>query len=302
MKFSIVIPSYNRAAFISQAIESVLAQTYTDWELLIVDDGSTDNTSEVVAAYTDQRIRYIYQQNAERSAARNNGVCHASGEYVCFMDSDNVLKPNRLQSLSEFIAMQGQEACYYTDIEYYKPQTKMTSVKCGKTYGFPVDVNILIRDIIATPQICCATSILKKHKFNVNLSIGEDLELLFRITAEYPLVYIPGQSTVVEIEHDGRSVASRSRASERQFTAMRVMFSDGHPASRVSGANKRWLRSAVLYNASVDYLCCGDCKGVKYLVKSILAKPFQKVTVYRLNLLFSYFFRRDKMKMMLGYE
>lgn len=69
MTFSIIIPTYNRAAFLPKAIESVLAQTYTDWELIIVDDGSTDNTKEVISQYSDGRIIYIYQQNAERSAA-----------------------------------------------------------------------------------------------------------------------------------------------------------------------------------------------------------------------------------------
>ena len=115
MKFTIIIPTYNRAAFLPNAIESVLAQTYTNWELIVVDDGSTDNTKDVVSQYSDSRIIYIYQQNAERSAARNNGIAHAKGDYVCFLDSDNVMLPNRLQLLSETIT---KTACYFTDIEY----------------------------------------------------------------------------------------------------------------------------------------------------------------------------------------
>ena len=82
MKFSIIIPTYNRAAFLPKAIESVLAQTCTDWELIVVDDGSIDNTREVVAQYNDKRITYIYQQNAERSAARNNGIQAYTGTSV----------------------------------------------------------------------------------------------------------------------------------------------------------------------------------------------------------------------------
>ena len=88
--FSIIIPSYNRANHLPKAIESVLAQSFTDWELIIVDDGSTDNTSDVVASYNDPRIKYIYQENAERSAARNNGIRNANGEWICFLDSDDV--------------------------------------------------------------------------------------------------------------------------------------------------------------------------------------------------------------------
>jgi len=95
--FSIIVPTYNRAHLISKAIESVIAQSFVNWELIIVDDGSTDKTMDLIASYQekDTRIRYIYQENAERSAARNNGIDHAKGEYICFLDSDDYyLKKN----------------------------------------------------------------------------------------------------------------------------------------------------------------------------------------------------------------
>jgi glycosyltransferase involved in cell wall biosynthesis len=299
MKFSIIIPTYNRAVFLPKAIESVLAQTYNDWELIIVDDGSTDNTKEVVAHYNDNRIIYIYQENAERSAARNNGVAHAGGEYVCFMDSDNILLPNRLQLLSETIT---DTACYYTDIEYRNDEKGTSVLKTGRQYPYPMDVDMLIQDIIATPQICCAREILQKHQFNPSISIGEDMELLFRITAEYPLVYIPNQATVVEVEHEGRSVAVHSKSSEKQLETLKIMFSNCHPANKASKRQKKWLLSAVLFNASQDYLLEHNIKGVKYLIKSLLVKVIQKNTKYKLNILFSYFCRKNKLKYLLSNE
>ena len=86
--FSIIIPTYNRAHLISMAIDSVIAQTFENWELIIVDDGSTDNTKELVDNYCsiDKRIRYIYQENAERSAARNNGIINLA------FDPNNIIK------------------------------------------------------------------------------------------------------------------------------------------------------------------------------------------------------------------
>ena len=169
MKFSIIIPTYNRASFLLRAIESVLAQTYTDWELIIVDDGSTDNTKDIVSQYNDDRIRYIYQQNAERSAARNNGINHANGDYVCFMDSDNLMLSHRLQLLADSITT---EACYYTGIEYRNETNSSSVIKEGKEFGFPINKDELIQEIIATPQICCSTNILRKHQFNPQISIG----------------------------------------------------------------------------------------------------------------------------------
>ncbi|MBR4690273.1 MAG: glycosyltransferase family 2 protein [Bacteroidales bacterium] len=299
MTFSIIIPTYNRAAFLPKAIESVLNQTYTDWELIIVDDGSTDNTREVVSQYNDGRITYIYQQNAERSVARNNGIAHAKGDYVCFLDSDNVMLPNRLQLLAETIT---KTACYFTDIEYRNEGKDSSVVKAGRKYPFPMDVDMLIQDIIATPQLCCATEILRKHQFNPALSIGEDMELLFRITAEYPLAYVPNQATVVEAEHEGRSVAVHSESSEKQLETLKIMFSKGHPANKASKRQKKWLLSAVLFNASRDYLLEHNSKGVKYLIKSLFAKPIQKNTKYKLNILFSYFCRKQKLNELLRNE
>lgn len=299
MKFSIIIPTYNRAAFLSKAIDSVLAQTYSDWEMIIVDDGSTDNTSEIVGRYTDTRIRYIYQANAERSAARNNGIMHATGEYVCFMDSDEYIDSNRLESLYDSIHKEGRVACYYTDIRF---EGRETYIRKGKYFSFPINKDDLINFIIGAPQICCATDILREYQFNSALSIGEDMELLFRITAYYPLIYVPNQATVVEFEHEGRSVANHSKSSEKQLESLRVMFSKEHPAHEVSKSKKNWLLSAVLFNASRDYLMERDIRGVRYLVRSILVKPIQKTTKYKLNILFSYFCRKNKLNILLSNE
>ncbi|MBD2721800.1 glycosyltransferase family 2 protein [Hymenobacter armeniacus] len=97
--FSVVIPTYNRAAFIGATLDSVLAQDFSEFEVLVVDDGSTDNTAAVVQAYTDPRLHYFPKPNAERGAARNYGVARARGEYVLFLDSDDLLHPNHLRTL-----------------------------------------------------------------------------------------------------------------------------------------------------------------------------------------------------------
>src|ERR1051325_3991500 len=83
--FSVIIPTYNRADFIRKPIDSVLAQKFSSWELIIVDDGSTDNTGQVVKSFTDSRIHYVYQSNQERSAARNTGIKNSKGQYICFL-------------------------------------------------------------------------------------------------------------------------------------------------------------------------------------------------------------------------
>lgn len=103
--FTVVIPTYNRADFIVETINSVLAQTDTDFEIVVVDDGSTDDTQETVArsfGHLD-KVRYVRQANAERGAARNRGIREARGQYVIFLDSDDLMRPNHLSALREII-------------------------------------------------------------------------------------------------------------------------------------------------------------------------------------------------------
>lgn len=95
-KVSIIIPAYNRAEMILTAVKSALGQTYPDWEVIIVDDGSSDDTRQVIAGVNDARIRYIYQENKGLPGARNTGIRASSGEYVAFLDSDDAFLPEKL--------------------------------------------------------------------------------------------------------------------------------------------------------------------------------------------------------------
>ncbi len=90
------MPVFNGQAYLAQAIESVLKQTYSDWELIIVNDGSTDASEEIVRSISDSRIKYLYQEKSGVSKARNYGMEHVSGKFVCFLDSDDVLPPDSI--------------------------------------------------------------------------------------------------------------------------------------------------------------------------------------------------------------
>src|SRR6185295_252898 len=92
---TIIIPAYNYGHFIAQSIESVQAQTYSNWECIIVDDGSTDDTANVVRKFTeqDERVKFFKQRNQGLAAARNTGIANSSGEYVQFLDADDLIEP-----------------------------------------------------------------------------------------------------------------------------------------------------------------------------------------------------------------
>lgn len=101
--FSIVIPLYNKQEFIQRAIDSILAQTFSDYEIIIIDDGSSDDSMEVVRRYDDVRIQVIQQENSGVAAARNKGIATANREWVAFLDADDVWMPDHLQALKSLI-------------------------------------------------------------------------------------------------------------------------------------------------------------------------------------------------------
>lgn len=186
--FSIIIPAYNRAHLISGAIESVLSQQFQDWELLIVDDGSTDNTKEVVDQFNDERIRYIYQENEERSAARNNGIQNALGEWICFLDSDDNYLPNHLTVLhQEIIRQENAIGLFLTGHLITKngmvekhPSLNTTENICKEIWSKFILMN----------AVCVHSSILANNSFNVKYRIWEDTHLWLRIAAQYPVFQI----------------------------------------------------------------------------------------------------------------
>ena len=116
---SAIIPTYNRADNVCRAVDSVLAQRWPDLELIVVDDGSTDNTAEVLKAY-GSRIRYVHQENGGPARARNTGVKNAAGDWLAFLDSDDLWFPGKLERQMAFIQSTGADICFH-DLELSTP-------------------------------------------------------------------------------------------------------------------------------------------------------------------------------------
>lgn len=118
---SIIIPAYNYARFLPQTLQNILEQKYSDWECIIVDDGSADDTAQVAAQFTagDARFRYVHQHNQGLSAARNTGIAHSKGTYIQFLDADDLLHDNKISLQAAFLEAHPAVEIVYGDFLYF---------------------------------------------------------------------------------------------------------------------------------------------------------------------------------------
>jgi glycosyltransferase involved in cell wall biosynthesis len=202
--FTIILPTFNRAHMIHPAIESVLNQTYKDWELIIIDDGSTDKTKDIIDKFIekDNRVKYLYQKNKERSAARNNGIKNAKGNWLCFLDSDDVYHTTHLEEFKNLINQNDlKRGLYFSGLSYGKYSENFEEYDLTHKNN----IEFVLLNTIGTPRACTHKSILLNHQFNEKIRIGEDRELWSRILKKNPL-YFHRKKTFIEVEHPNRSI------------------------------------------------------------------------------------------------
>ena len=284
--FSIIIPTYNRAQLIAKAIESVLQQTFSDWELIIVDDGSTDNTKDVVQSYSDKRIIYLHQKNAERSEARNNGIRNANGQYICFLDSDDYYMPDRLLKLhTEILKHTEKIAAYYTGIAYSLQGNITNRPQLPNTFKNIND--FLVLAVIGTPQVCIHHSILQNYKFNTTVIIGEDMELWLRIASQYPFIYVENQYTIVALDHEDRSVNNkRYNVYFDTLQLFKEVFNNKKYGYNIAGEIQANIISNCYYGIAVYFIHNGNkLYALKNLFCSVFANPGHIQTKYRINII-----------------
>ena len=225
--FSIIIPSYNRANILPVTIESVLNQTYNNWELIIVDDGSTDNTKEIVKNTADPRITYIFQENSERSVARNNGIKNARGRWICFLDSDDAFKENHLITLFENIENDKKDS---RNIEFYftSQEIHYTNNNTRKIINTNFDHNqanyFFASESIVPGRVCISKNVLVKLNFDENILIVEDSDLWFRISCYHKAKFIDKATFIYKI-HEDNSINVKNNAYLTRLKGLKRTFS-----------------------------------------------------------------------------
>lgn len=201
--FSVVVPSYNRAHLIERTINSVMNQTYQNFELIIVDDGSTDNTEEVVRAISDCRVIFVKQKNAGACSARNLGIYHSKGVYVSFLDSDDEWIPTMLEKQLDMFNSDPLVGCVYSNVDVRDHNNKNISYT---NYSLAGDIYsaVLKQGYMApTSAVSVKKSLLEKiGGFDVQLPASQDDDLCFKCAASGRIALIEEPMVIFHIDSD----------------------------------------------------------------------------------------------------
>ncbi|NEU07705.1 glycosyltransferase [Flavihumibacter sp. R14] len=271
---SIVIPSYNRSELLLEAIASVVGQTYPHWELIIVDDGSTDGTADAVARLSDQRIKVIRQPHTGHiGIIRNEGIRQSTGSWVAFLDSDDIWVPEKLDlQLAEL--EKGKQRWIYGGFELMDEKRNSIPFKWGLFRPLSGDIAeaVICMDTgVSISSVLIQRELLEEvGMFNVDptLLYRGDLELIMRIAVAADAAVVP--CTVVKIrEHRGRITSSLNNPDERTALAYEI-FMKSEPPERY---RRQALRKQAFYlsEASVRFMRSGQFRqAAKNLRRALL--------------------------------
>jgi len=271
---SVIIPTYNRAHVLARSIQSVLNQTFQDFELIIVDDGSTDDTESLVNRFSSKKIKYVrHQKNQGGSPARNTGIRLAKGDYIAFLDDDDEWMPEKLERQMEVICKAPPEVgVLYTKFRQYDrfgdyvPQRRLAK-KEGN----------LFKQLLGECFLGLGTTLIRKEcfdkvgLFNENILYARDWDLLLRISQHYQFLYIDEPLAIVHEQPEGIRLKH-----ERNFADIQRIFETYFPQIK---QDRKLLAKYYYRLAHLSYILGRIGQGRYYYLKSLKAYPVDIVVI-----------------------
>jgi glycosyltransferase involved in cell wall biosynthesis len=251
-KVSVVIATFNRAKLLRSTIESVLTQNFVDYELIIVDDGSTDNTKAVLEPY-QAKIRYFYQENRGPSAARNVGVRQAKAPWIAIQDSDDLCAPNHLDSLYRYTREHCQYAMVFANGEYLggPEHSRETIIPARKSRRLAQE-GVQLGDLFEKSIVRLQAALISKDAYDrvgghdESLRICMDLDLSFRLFMNYPIAYLD-KVVFSYRKHDGNIGRNEDLRLTENIRVIQKLLRDYPEAKNLLGENQVRKRLAYRY-------------------------------------------------------
>lgn len=234
-KVSVITPVYNGEKYIKTAIDSLLAQSFQDWESIIVDDGSSDATPHILQQYGDARIHVIHQQNGGEATARNTGLAHACGEYVAFLDADDYYLPTALADLAEYLDQHPEFSVIYSNGQICDSDGNafmtLTEIRPGIYTGNILE-QVVVSSSVVTVPICTMTrrSAICDHgiEFDRNLVIGPDWDFWIQLAAHVGFGYLDRLTCTYRVHNKNitRTINIKKRKHDQIYGRLKVMKAD----------------------------------------------------------------------------
>lgn len=273
---SVIITCYNYGKYLANCVESALRQSHRDIEIIVINDGSTDNSDEVMQGYlTDPRIRYIKQNNAGQANAKNTGIHSARGDLIAFLDADDCWDDTKLEkqlvlfddpavgvvfSRARFVDEQGKPLKFQLTGEYLTPRAGMVTPYLVFDNFIPFSSSVVRKQCLA-----------RVGQFDESLKMGIDWDLWLRISIYYAFAFVDEPLLVYRLGHSGqmsKNLEERQRCSDRIIGK----FLKKHP----NAASSQTVRDALIYTygSRAYYYSAGDIRlALRYYVKSLMLRP-----------------------------
>jgi glycosyltransferase involved in cell wall biosynthesis len=275
IQFSIIIPTYNRGNRIKDTLTSALNQDYDNFEVIVVDDGSTDNTEVVIQSFHNPRLRYFKKKNEERAAARNFGADRATGDYVTFLDSDDILYTCFLKNANQTLKKNNYPSFIHLGYEIKNENGRiLAKVNKLKSDSFQLLVH-------GNPLSCIGVVIKRidflQNKFNEDrgLILSEDWELWLRLIANHG-IKVDNRISAAMISHDTRSVLNSDE--EKLLARKNLSFKYAFENERVKIIFGRYLKKMEsyfdIYISLHLVLARKKVRSFHYLRKAFMENPF----------------------------
>lgn len=272
--FSIITPAYNRASFLPATIKSVQDQTFTNWEYIIIDDASKDNSEEIIKSYKDERIVYLKNEtNRERGYSRNRGLQVAKGKYICFLDSDDEYCANHLQYLYEEIQKREEPTALLFSRSYQRFDNGPLEKRHFEDINKYDKYTYVLNHTFNHNCVAAHRDIFKTEKFDETIPGLEDLDLWLHISMKYPLIQLSEYTNILNYHNESYTMGGFKRY-QSELTKFKIVFDKPEFKNILPADAKNYLLSKCHYFLAICYAEVGE-RGKMYqnLVKAYTTYP-----------------------------